>query len=51
MRRAVEARLQAAKRLRRTGLLADKRARVLRAARATYLELECVHPSWMVPSL
>ena len=38
---AVEARLQAAKRLRRTGLLADKRARVLRAARATYLELEC----------
>ena len=38
---AVEAKLQAAKRLRRTGLLADKRARVLRAARATYLELEC----------
>ncbi len=38
---AVEAKLQAAKRLRCTGLLADKRARVLRAARATYLELEC----------
>ena len=45
VRPAVEARLQAAKRLRRTGLLADKRGRVLRAARATYLELECERPS------
>ena len=45
VRPAVEARLQAAKRLRRTGLLADKRSRVLRAARATYLELECESPA------
>ena len=38
---AAQQRQRLQRRLRRSGLLADRRGRVLRAARATYLDLEC----------